>query len=148
MKRILIAGSLVALAMTNSAGAADLLTRYQTDASFEDVAFAVESAIVDRGLVIDYVSHVGEMLSRTAADVGGAKDLFVEADIYLFCSAKLSRQAMEQDLANIANCPYGIYVYHSADAPELVTVGYRNVTTPGMEAVQELLDEIAREATE
>ena len=46
------------------------------DGSFEDAAFAVESAILDQGLVIDHVSRVGAMLARTGADVGSDRELF------------------------------------------------------------------------
>ena len=78
------------------------------DGSFEDATFAVESAIVGEGLVIDYVSHVGEMLNRTGGDVGSDAMIFQNADIFLFCSAVISRQVMEADPMNITHCPYGI----------------------------------------
>ncbi len=68
------------------------------------------AAIVGRGLVIDYVSHVGEMLARTGADVGSDVELFAAADVFLFCSAVTSRNVMEADPMNIAYCPYGIFV--------------------------------------
>ena len=38
---------------------------YQVEGTFEDVVFAVEDAIVSAGLVVDHVSHTGEMLERT-----------------------------------------------------------------------------------
>ena len=71
------------------------------DGSFDDATFAVESAIVGQGLVIDYVSHVGEMLNRTGADVGSDKQIFKAADIFIFCSATVSREVMEADPMNI-----------------------------------------------
>ena len=39
------------------------------------------------GLVIDYTSHVGDMLNRTGADVGSDVRIFDAADIFIFCSA-------------------------------------------------------------
>ena len=123
--------------------AGDQSVTYSFDGSFEDAAFAVESAIVGRGLVIDYVSHTGEMLARTAADVGSDVELFVEADIFLFCSAQVSREVMEADPMNIAHCPYGIFV---AEMEGKVMIGYRNLPDGPMQEVQALLDEIAREA--
>ena len=90
--------------------------------SFENVAFAVESAIVGEGLVIDYVSHVGEMLERTRADVGSDVQLFTQADIFVFCSATVSRQVMEADPMNLQHCPYGIFVAERADSPGTVMV--------------------------
>ena len=130
------------LAMTLPATAQDaIVTPY--DGSFEDAAFSVESAILDRGLVIDYVSHTGDMLARTAADVGSEVELFAAADIYLFCSATLSREVMEADPMNIAHCPYGIFV---ADRAGEVTIGYRSYPEGPMQAVQSLLAEIGAEA--
>jgi hypothetical protein len=54
-----------------------ILTAY--DGSFDDAIFSVETAIVGRGLNIDYVSHVGDMLARTGADVGSDKVIFDNA---------------------------------------------------------------------
>lgn len=134
------------LALTASAAAAgDQAVTYPFDGSFEDATFAVESAIVGRGLVIDYVSHTGEMLNRTGADVGSTKPLFAEADIFLFCSAQLSRKVMEADPMNIAHCPYGIFV---ADQAGEVMVGYRQYPEGDMQEVQALLDSIVKEAME
>jgi uncharacterized protein (DUF302 family) len=118
------------------------------DGSFDDVAFAVESAIVGRGLVIDYVSHVGEMLERTKDDVGGTATIFTQADIFLFCSASLSRKVMEADPANIEHCPYGITVMETPDAPGKVTIGHRRYPDGAMQEVQALLSGIVAEAAD
>ena len=142
LKSCLSAGLLIAVAI-NSAHAADTSTTYLYDGTFEDAAFGVESAIVGKGLVIDYVSHVGEMLNRTGADVGSDVELFKEADIFVFCSAVVSRKVMEADPMNIAHCPYGIFVAERGDE---VMVGYRNYPDGPMQEVQSLLDEIVTEA--
>ena len=118
-------------------------TTYDFDGSFEDATFAVEPAIVGQGLVVDYVSHVGEMLARTGADVGSDVKLFEAADIFLFCSAVISRKVMEADLTNIGHCPYGIFV---TDIDGQVQIGYRNMPEGPMQEVQTLLDGIAKEA--
>ena len=117
------------------------------DAAFDDVTFAVEQAITNAGLVIDNTSHVGEMLSRTKADVGGAKDLYTEADAYTFCSADVSRKVMEADITNIQFCPYSIFVYETADQPGRVTVGHRLYPGDTMAPVNALLSGIVDEAT-
>ncbi|OBY25531.1 DUF302 domain-containing protein [Leisingera sp. JC1] len=113
------------------------------DGSFEDAAFAVESAIIGQGLVIDYVSHVGEMLNRTGADVGSDKQIFAAADIFIFCSAKISREVMEADPMNIGFCPYGIFVAEDGNG---VMVGYRSYPDGPMQKVQTLLSGIVEEA--
>ena len=40
---------------------------HQVEGEFDDIAFAVENAIVNAGLVVEGRSHVGEMLARTEA---------------------------------------------------------------------------------
>jgi len=110
------------------------------------VAFGLESAILDRGLVVDHVSHVGDMLNRTASDVGADRQLYTVADVYLFCSATLSREMMEADIQNIGHCPYGVFIYEEAAEPGTVHVGYRHYPEGEMQQVETLLDNIAREA--
>ncbi|MEM9634751.1 MAG: DUF302 domain-containing protein [Pseudomonadota bacterium] len=129
------------------------VTAYEVTAAFEDVRFDLENAIVNRGLVIDYVSHIGTMLDRTAADVGSDKKIYENAEAMLFCSADLSRKAMEADPANIAYCPYTVFVYETPGTPGQVTVGFRNLSETGSDAsksaiaeVNKLLNGIAKEA--
>lgn len=120
---------------------------YVYDGAFADAVFEVESAIVDRGLVVDYVSHVGEMLNRTKVDVGGSKTIFENADIFLFCSAVLSREVMEADPGNIVHCPHKIIVTESGDGSGTVQVGYPLMPDGPMKKVEALLDKIARSVT-
>lgn len=141
MKHILAAAF---LCLSLPASAQDIVT-YSTDQSFEDVAFGVESAILDAGLVIDATSHVGAMLERTRTDVGSDAVLFEAADVYSFCSAILSRKAMEADPLNIAYCPYDIFVARAAGSGQTL-VGYRTLPEGPMQEVQALLDGIARSA--
>ncbi|WP_187431902.1 DUF302 domain-containing protein [Roseobacter fucihabitans] len=124
-------------------GQAQDATVHIFEGSFEDAAFSVENAIIGKGLVIDYVSHVGDMLERTAADVGSDVQLFEEADIFVFCSAVISRQVMEADPMNIAHCPYGVFV---ADTGSEVMIGYRSYPPGPMQAVETLLSDIVQEA--
>lgn len=128
------------------ARAGEEVASYTVEATFEDVAFAVESAILDRGLVVDHVSHVGEMQNRTATDVGATGQIYTQANVYLFCSATLSRRMMEADPDNIGHCPYGVFVYELAGAPGVIHVGYRRMPGGIMKEVEALLDAIAREA--
>lgn len=124
------------------AAAQDVIT-YDFDGDFGDATFAVESAIIDRGLVIDLVSHVGDMLNRTGADVGSDTEIFTNADIFLFCSAAVSRRVMEADPMNIVHCPYSIFV---AETDEGVTLGHRAYPDGPMQEVEALLDAIIIEA--
>jgi uncharacterized protein (DUF302 family) len=140
MKRFFLAAC---LGVIGTLAAAEGATVYPFDGSFEDATFSVESAIIGKGLVIDYVSHTGEMLNRTGADVGSDVALFSEADIFVFCSASLSREVMEADPMNIAYCPYGVFVAERAGE---VMIGYRNYPEGEMQKVQSLLDDIVQDA--
>ncbi|MGR3662895.1 MAG: DUF302 domain-containing protein [Paracoccaceae bacterium] len=133
----------LSLSLTGTAFAEDIATTYAFDGDFDDATFSVESAIIDRGLVIDYVSHTGEMLARTAADVGSDTKLFDAADVFMFCSAVLSRKMMEINALNVAYCPYSIFV---TDIDGEVAIGYRNYPEGEMKEVQSLLDAITLEA--
>nr|WP_241479060.1 DUF302 domain-containing protein [Leisingera sp. ANG-M1] len=123
------------------------MVSYTTALSYDDVTFGLESAITNRGLVIDHVSHVGEMLERTRGDVGSDLVLFARAQVFSFCSAKLSRQVMEADPMNIAFCPYGIFVAQQPGA-EYVTIGFRAFPEGDMQLIHDLLDGIVQEAIE
>ncbi|SDC61457.1 DUF302 domain-containing protein [Ruegeria marina] len=142
MKQLMMGLALAAAA--GAASAQDMIT-YSADESFSDIAFAVESAIVGRGLVVDHVSYVGDMLERTRMDVGSDVILFEKAEVYTFCSATVSRRVMEADPMNIVFCPYGIFVAQKAGSEE-VLVGFRSFPEGPMQEVQELLDGIVREA--
>ncbi|MCV2870882.1 DUF302 domain-containing protein [Defluviimonas sp. WL0050] len=135
--------SLIAIALSCGTAVAQEATTYPFEGSFEDATFAVENAIIGQGLVIDYTSHVGEMLARTGADVGSDVKIFDAADVFLFCSAVLSRKVMEADPMNIAHCPYGIFV---TDSDGAVQIGYRHFPDGPMDEVEALLDTIARDA--
>ncbi len=137
-----LALSVAAALFAGQALAADVTT-YKFDGSFDDAAFAVENAIVNEGLVIDYVSHIGEMLERTGADVGSDVKIFDAAESYLFCSAQISRKVMEADPLNIGHCPYSVFVI---DRGGNVEIGHRNMPEGEMQEVQALLDRIAKEA--
>ncbi|MGI9483937.1 MAG: DUF302 domain-containing protein [Hyphomicrobiales bacterium] len=110
----------------------------------------VADAIINRGYVIDYTAHIGAMLDRTSNDVRASKKIYKAAKVLQFCSAVVSRKAMEENAANIAYCPYGIFVYETPDAPGEVNVGYRELpgTSEGLKAVNALLDGIVKDAAE
>ena len=130
------------------------IVSYSKRAKFEDVRDDLKLAIEGRGLVIDYQSFVNRMLERTGKDVGSARKLYADAQAFVFCSAALSRKAMEADPANASLCPYSIMVYAAAQDSGTVHVSYRRPWRPDGSAaskaalteVERLLDGIAREA--
>jgi hypothetical protein len=127
--------------------AQDDVTTYQAETDFADVAADLNDAIINRGYVVDHRGQIGEMLERTAGDVGATKSLYRNAEFFQFCSAVMSRMVMEQSLANIAYCPYVIFAYEAEEAPGTVVVGFRRLPRgEGRDAVNTMLEEITREA--
>lgn len=132
--------------------AGDHMAVFTKIGSFEDVRDSVDMAITDRGMVVNNVSHVGEMLERTGKDLGGGQ-IFLNAEILEFCSAVVSRKMMESDPDNIVFCPYVISVYVVPEKPEEVRVAYRKPQITGspasqksLKAVDELLSGIVKDA--
>lgn len=144
MKRFLLAAGLILSATLAAAG--DTSVTYSVDQDYDDVTFGLESAITDRGLVIDSVSHVGEMLERTKEDVGSDVTIFERAEVYSFCSAAISRKVMEADPMNLQFCPYGIFVMQLPGEAGKTTIGYRIMPEGVMKEVEMMLDEIVKEA--
>lgn len=135
---------LVATALISPLFAAEVIT-YPSEDDFEDTTFAIESAILDAGLVIDFTSHTGDMLERTRSSTGSDIILFEHADIFNFCSAVLSRKVMEADPMNIVHCPYRIFVMQKA-GDEQVTVGFKTMPEGAMKQVEAFLDNIVKDA--
>ena len=120
---------------------------------FADVKENVLFAVQNRGLVLNYTSHIGAMLARTGKDIGRGRVIFRDAELLEFCSAAVSRGMMEADPHNIVFCPYSMAVYTLPGEPGTVYVGYRKPPATGsgrsaqaLRAVGRLLDEIADEA--
>lgn len=123
---------LAALLLTSSAWAIDTShNRVQsTEGSFVDVREFVEMEITARGMVINNVAHIGNMLERTATDIAGAKPIYLHAEALEFCSALISRAMMEADPHNITYCPYVIAIYELVSEPGTIYVGYRRPSLP------------------
>ena len=138
--------SIVAAAFLASPAIAQDHSSWVVDDTFDNVSFSVESAILDKGLTIDSVSHVGEMLERTREDIGSDVTLYTDGIVFSFCSASVSRTAMEADIMNIAFCPDGIFVFSTPENPDKTTVGHRFMGGDSMAEVNALLDAIIADA--
>jgi len=154
MLRISLATILLFASFVHGALAAgDHMAVYNKAGSFEEVRDAVEMAITDRGLVVNNVSHVGDMLDRTGKELGATKQIFLKAEVLEFCSAIISRDMMEPDPDNIVFCPYVIAIYVVPEKPGEVRVAYRKPQIVGttdsqkaLKAVDELLSGIIVDA--
>lgn len=127
---------------------------YTIEGKFEDVRMDIEMAIVDRGMVINNVSHIGNMLARTGEDIGADKQIFQKAEALEFCSATVSRRMMETDPHNIIFCPYIIAIYTLPAETNKVYVAFRRPLPVGsaeskqsLLAVEKLLEDIIADAT-
>jgi uncharacterized protein (DUF302 family) len=135
-------------------GAADgYMAVFTKTGKFEDVRDDVEMAITGRGLVVNNVSHVGEMLDRTGKDLGDDRQIFLKAEALEFCSAVVSRKMMEAAPDNIIFCPYIISIYVLPGKPNEVRIAYRKPQIVGssasqaaLKAVDELLAGIVKDA--
>lgn len=124
-----------------------------TKGAFQEVKERVLHALEDRGLVLNYTARIGAMLERTGKDIGTARQLYADAELLEFCSAKVSRDTMEADPRNIAFCPYSIAIYVLPKEPGKVYLAYRRLAASGPErsaralgAVDRLLAGIVAEA--
>lgn len=98
---------------------------YKVKGSYEDVRVDLDYAITGRGIKINGVSHISDMLTRTGKDIGRTKKIYAGAEAIQFCSASLSRDMMEADPINIVFCPYIIYIFSFAEEKDVVYLGYR-----------------------
>lgn len=146
------------LAGTATADSAAGYKSYIRAGQFEDVLFDLNNAIVDRGLVVDYMGHLHKMLERTSEAVGsvtpgGSKTPYIEAKYLQFCSARLTHEVVSANPLNIAICPYVVFIFELKSDPGKIHVGYRRpiagpsrLTRKAVAKVEALLDDIAKEA--
>ena len=144
MRRLL---ALLALVVASQLALADeWMFRRKVSTHFDDTRDAIVLAIENRGLVVNYTSHIADMLERTGADIGAARKVFAKAEIIEFCSADLSRKMMEADPHNIVLCPFAISVYTLPGDKPGTWVAYRKPQGKAAKMVEGLLREIAAEA--
>lgn len=98
---------------------------YKIEDSYENVRVDLDYAITGRGIKVNGVSHISNMLVRTGKDIGRTNKIFGHAEAIQFCSATLSRNMMEADPLNIVFCPYIIYIYSLPTETNAVYIGYR-----------------------
>lgn len=131
----------------------DYMTTKVVKDKFTYVRDAIKMAIGDRGIKINNISHIGNMLERTKEAVGATKTVYLQAEAIEFCSSTVSRETMEADPHNITFCPYIIAVYEIPEQPGTIYVSYRKPILVGdersrnaLKAVGDLLDGIVQDA--
>jgi uncharacterized protein (DUF302 family) len=125
------------------AGASPIIT-YSANQDFDTIRANVEEALTSRGLVVNNVSHIGEMLERTGKDLGMTKEVYVKAEAVEFCSATVSRKMMEADPHNIVFCPFVISVYVLPNEPDKTYVSFRRPESTGSQASKAALKDVEK----
>ena len=120
---LLFAGGLASTGLAADSG----YRLYRSAAAFEDVLDGLQAAIQERGLYINNVMDLGEMLTRTGKDLGMAEPIYGQARTLEFCSALLSRDMMREDPARIVNCPFTVSVYTRAGESGVTYVAHRAI---------------------
>jgi len=122
---------------------------YRSDNNFEFAREDLAGAIEGRGLVISYISHAQDMLSRTAGAVEGSGTVYGDAEILLFCKADLSHRLVGANPHNIVLCPYAIAIYTLAGEPETTYLSFQAPPSDNdaYQPIEELLKAIVEEAT-
>lgn len=123
------------------------MLRRHVASSFAETREAVTLAIENRGLVVNYVSHIADMLERTGADLGTARKIYQQAEIIEFCSASLSRKMMEANPHDIVFCPFAIAIY-SLPGETGSWLAYRKPLGQAALIVEPVLQGILTEASE
>ena len=72
---------------------------YESEAAFDDVLQGLKLAIEERGMYINNIMHMGEMLERTRKDLWLGEPIYARAESIEFCSAVLSREMTSEDPA-------------------------------------------------
>ncbi len=128
---------------------------YVSKDTFANTLFNLKEALKDKGIKINNIAHISAMLKRTGKDLGRTKVIFGKAENVEFCNAILSRNTMEVNPGNIIYCPYIISVYTLPGNAKKTYVAYRRLprlkdkkSDAALQAVEKLLDGLAREATQ
>ena len=150
--RFLLTLFLVITVLVSAMVVADQYVSYSTEERFEDVMDNIKMAIENRGMYINNVMHMSEMLERTGKDLGFDKQIYLKADSIEFCSAVLSRKMTAEDPRRIINCPFIISIYVLPTEPDKTYIAHRRLAgddaTGVMKDVMDMLREVASAGVE
>jgi len=127
---------------------------YESESDFETVMEGAKAAIQERGMYINNVMHMSEMLDRTGKDLGLGGKVYEHAESIEFCSAILSRKMTEEDPNRIVNCPFILSIFTLPGQTEKTFVVHRAIPeaeiagSEVMAEVAEMLQGVAEGATE
>jgi uncharacterized protein (DUF302 family) len=149
--KALLLGAIASIAVAFAAQAEDYAV-YESESGFEDVMDALKLAIQERGMSINNVMHIGEMLERTGKDLGMDEQIYTHADSIEFCSAVLSRKMTAENPTRIVNCPFIVAVYTLPNQPDTTYLVHRLIpasetkSSAVMREVADMLEAVAEGA--
>jgi uncharacterized protein (DUF302 family) len=149
--KALLLGAIGSIAAASAAQAEDYAV-YESESGFEDVMDALKLAIQERGMSINNVMHIGEMLERTGKDLGMDEQIYTRADSVEFCSAVLSRKMTAENPTRIVNCPFIVAVYTLPNQPDTTYLVHRLIpaseteSSAVMREVADMLEAVAEGA--
>ncbi len=123
---------------------------YQTSGDYQTIKAFLLAEIRGRGLVVNRIGDVNDMLGRTAGAVGATVTAYRHAEAILFCKADLSHNITNANIHNIVLCPYSIVIYEPRSRPGTVFLGYRGTGSelPAVRIINRLLDEIIQQVVD
>jgi len=148
--RLLAALCLFSLPVAVPAG--DAFSVYESANDFDTVIAGAKLAIQERGMYINNLMHIDEMLERTGKDLRLGGKVYERAWSIEFCSAVLSRRMAAEDPGRIVYCPFTLAVYVLPGQPDKTYVAHRAVpedeirASETMAEVAAMLKAIAEEA--
>ncbi|NCA69474.1 MAG: DUF302 domain-containing protein [Sphingobacteriia bacterium] len=152
LKEILLVSAIAAGLLWQTSRAADGYAVYTSESGFADVMEGAKMAIEERGMYINNLMNMGEMLERTGKDLGMDAPLFTQAESIEFCSAVLSREMITENPAAVVNCPFILSIYTRPGEDGITYVAHRAIpsdqiaSSPVMAKVAEMLQSIAESA--
>ena len=107
---------------------------YESESDFETVLEGAKMSIQERGMYINNLMHMDEMLERTGKDLGMDEKIYGHAESIEFCSAVLSRKMTSEDPSRIVNCPFILAIYVLPAEPDKTYVAHRAVSDQEVES--------------
>lgn len=147
MKKILAIVILGCAPMLGWAATDNYAAVFKAHGTYAEVRDQVQSAIEGKGLKINNVHKIAEMLERTGKDIGSTAQIYENAEQFDFCSADISRRMMAADPHAIAMCPYLISVY-KVPKDSHIYISYRKPASTKNPALKKVLLEVDKMLTD
>jgi len=136
MQKILLVLILSVFAVSHSIASENNIIVQKIKGNFSDVDKSMRDAILGQGISLAHVLHASDMLKRTGKDFGYDQDVYANAEILEFCSARISQKLARIDPDNIILCPFTISLYTLIKEPDMVYIVYQiPVGKPGTKKV-------------